>query len=79
MSNKTSIPEHVIRAMRRDDGFIRAEIIGHGVEYVVSLRTADGYKHHCTVTEADLKQAVNDGIIEHVGYGKYKLGEGKEE
>ena len=81
MSNKTPLPKHVIRAMRRDDGFIRAEIIGTQVEYVVNLRTVDGYMQHCTVSRAVYERLVDEGIIKHVGLGKYKLTdvEGKEE
>lgn len=78
MSNKTPIPDHVIKAMRRDDGFIRAEVIGTKFEYVVNLRTADGYKQHCTISYADFKRLHDEGIIKHVGDGKWKLIEGKE-
>ncbi len=74
MENKKSpLPEHVIRAMRRDDGYIKAEAKGRGVKYVVYLRTTDGYKSMCTVSAADMERLYSEGYIVHSGDGKWKL------
>ncbi len=81
MKNKKSpLPEHVIRAMRRDDGYIIAEAGAQGVQYVAYVLTADGYKPLCTVPVVNVQELWREGIIEHVGGGKWKLTEkGKEE
>lgn len=80
MKNKRSpLPEHVIRAMRRDDGYIQMRYTEYGVRYEVHLLTANGYKPHLVVSDADMKQLYKDGIIKHVGDGKWKLTEQGEE
>lgn len=81
MKNKKSpLPEHVIRAMRRDDGYIITEASPRGgVQYAVCVCTVDGYKPLCTISFADFKQLYKDGTIKHVGDGKWKLTEQGEE
>ena len=71
--NKSVLPEHVMRAMRRDGGFIRPEIVDGKVRYVVNLLTADGYKAHCTISEADFKRLLADGDITPEDFGRWKL------
>ncbi len=72
-NKKTPLPEHVISAMRRDDGYIIAEGTPKGMQYVVYVLTTDGYKSLCTVTPADMEQLYEEGVIQHVGDGKWKL------
>ena len=76
---KLPLPEHVIRAMRRDDGFIRFEAGGRQPRYAVYVLTEDGYKRMCAVSVVDMEQLYEDGVIEHVGDGKWKLKNKKEE
>lgn len=78
-NKKLPLPEHVIRAMRRDGGFIRPEIIDGKVRYVVNLRTVDGWRQHCTVSDADFKRLLDGGVIEPGEFGVWVLtGTGKE-
>ncbi len=74
MENKKSpLPEHVIRAMRRDDGYIRAEATAKGVRYIVHLLTANGYKRHCSISYIQFHRLYKEGYIKHAGDGKWKL------
>ena len=70
---KTPVPEHVIRAMRRDDGYIIAEWELDEVQFVVYILTADGYKPLCNVSALDVARLYNDGYIEPTGGGKWQL------
>lgn len=74
-NKKTPLPEHVIRAMKRDDGYIKTRYTERGMQYEVYVLTADGYKSLCTVSDADMKQLYKDGVVKHVGDGKWKLTE----
>ena len=80
MKNKKSpVPEHVIRAMRRDDGYIITEASENGVQYVVYVLTTDGYKPMRTIPESDVKRLWDEDTIKYVGDGKWKLTEPKKE
>ncbi len=81
MENKKSpLPEHVIRAMRRDDGYIIAEGAPKGMQYVVYVLTTEGYKSLCAISHSQMNRLYKEGYIKHVGDGKWKLTEkGKEE
>lgn len=72
-NKKLPLPEHVIRAMRRDDGFIRCEAGGTKPRYAVYVLTAVGYKRLCAVSAVDMERLYTDGFIEHVGDGRWKL------
>ena len=74
MENKKSpLPDNVIRAMRRDDGYIQMKYTGHGVQYEVYVLTTDGYKSICTVSDPLMKALYSEGYVEHLGDGKWKL------
>ena len=73
MGNKKSLPEHVIKAMQRDDGYIKAKYMPHGVRYVVCVSTVDGDKTLCTVPGATVRRLAVEGLIKHVGDGKWVL------
>lgn len=79
-NKKAELQKHVISAMRRDDGYIIAEAKAKGVQYVVYVRTTEGYKPLCTVPVENVQELWREGIIEHGGDGKWKLTEkGKED
>ena len=76
MGSKKSLPEHVIKAMQRDDGYIKVKRLPRGVmRYVVCVSTIDGDKTLCTVSDATVKQLAAEGLIKHVGDGKWVLDE----
>ncbi len=77
-NKKTPLPEHVIRAMQRDDGYIQVRYAERGIQYEVYVLTADGYNPLCTVSDADMQRLYKDGVITHVGDGKWKLTEQKD-
>lgn len=80
---KLPLPEHVISAMRRDDGYIMAKTIARGVggvQYVVYVLTTEGYKSLCAISYSQMNRLYKEGYIKHVGDGKWKLTDkGKEE
>lgn len=76
MENKKSpLLGHVIRAMRRDDGYIITEATENGIQYVVYVLTTDGYKPMRTIPESDVKRLWDEDTIKYVGDGKWKLTE----
>lgn len=75
-NNKTPIPRHVLRTMRRDDGYIITEAAERGkLQYVVYIRTVEGHKSLCTISFVEFKQLHDEGYIYHAGDGKWKLRE----
>ena len=68
MSNKTLSLEQVLQIMKSDGGYIVVE-----AQNVVYARTANDPKPVCTISDTDLKQLYEDGVIQHVGDGFCEL------
>ncbi len=74
MSKKPPLPEHVIRAMQRDDGYIITEAAkNRPAQHVVYIRTTEGYKPLCTLSYAEFRRLYDEDYIQPAENGKWKL------